>query len=107
MIPKEHLEVTLKLWDSTVKEVEQMQDFITIEKLNDQFYRRLFLRNIFSIIETYLFLTKEIIKSKLVIDKNSSNLSWEALVILNEKKFFWTNKEMWMLKMSFKVLNHH
>ncbi len=63
MTPKEHLEVTLKLWYSTITELESMKEFINIEKLNDQFYRRLFLRNIFSIIETYLFVTKELIKS--------------------------------------------
>lgn len=88
MTPREHLEVTFKLWESTINEVERMQDFITIEKLNDQFYRRLFLRNIFSIIETYLFITKEIIKSKLVIDKNSNQLSWAAMLVLSEKKVF-------------------
>lgn len=69
MTSKEHLEVTLKLWYSTVTELEKMKDFITVEKINDQFYRRLFLRNLFSIIETYIFVTKELVKNRLVIDK--------------------------------------
>ncbi len=85
MTPKEHLELTLKLWYSTITELEGMQDFLTIEKINNQFYRRLFIRNVFSIIETYLYVTKELIKNKLVIDK-TSEISWSDLAILNEKK---------------------
>jgi hypothetical protein len=86
MTSKEHLEVSLKLWYSTVKELEKMNDFLTVEKINDQFYRRLFLRNIFSIIETYIFVTKELVKNRLVIDKEANQVSWADLAALNEKK---------------------
>ena len=85
MTAKEHLEVTLKLWYSTISELEGMQDFLSIEKINIQFYRRIFIRNIFSIVETYLHVTKEIIKSKLVGDK-TPEISWAELAILNEQK---------------------
>jgi|GEM_PF-2340013 len=86
MTSKEHLETTLKLLQSTMNELEKMKDFLNIQKINDQFYRRLFLRNTFSIIETYIFVTKELIKNKLVIDKNSNQISWSDLTALNEKK---------------------
>jgi len=86
MTPKEHLQGTLKLWESMATELFKMQEFITIEKLNDQFYRRLFLRNLFSIIETYIFITKELVKNRLAIDINSSQVSWSELAALNEKK---------------------
>lgn len=85
MTPKEHLELTLKLWYSTVSELESMRDFLTIEKINTQFYRRILIRNVFSIIETYLYVTKELIKNKLVIDK-TSEITWADLAILNEQK---------------------
>lgn len=76
----------MNLWYSTVTELEKMKDFLTVEKINDQFYRRLFLRNLFSIIETYIFVTKELVKNRLVIDKNSIQVSWSELAALNEKK---------------------
>ncbi len=86
MTPKEHLEITIKLWRSAVTELESMKDFLNVEKINDQFYRRLILRNIFSVIETYLSVTKQLVKHKLVIDKNTDEISWSDLAILNEKK---------------------
>jgi hypothetical protein len=79
MTPKEHLEITLKLWYSTITELEGMKDFLNTEKINTQFYRRLFVRNTFSIIETYLYVIKELVKNKLVIDVNSNQVSWADL----------------------------
>lgn len=87
MTPKEHLQLTFKLWHSTISELESMQDFFTVQKINNQFYRRAFIRNVFSIIETYLYVTKELIKNKLIIDK-TSEITWADLAILNEKKAF-------------------
>ena len=87
MTAKEHLEVTLKFWYSTISELESMQDFLSVEKINTQFYRRIFIRSVFSIIETYLYVTRELIKSKLVIDR-APEISWADLAILNEQKVF-------------------
>ncbi len=86
MISREHLETTLKLWHSIVIELDKMKDFLTVEKINDQFYRRLLLRNIFSIIETYIFVTRELVKNRLIIEKDSNKISWLDLAALNEKK---------------------
>ncbi|HEY8688443.1 MAG TPA: hypothetical protein VIM07_04350 [Chitinophagaceae bacterium] len=86
MTSQEHLEVTIRLWYCTVTELESMKEFLNNDKINTQFYRRLFIRNIFSVIETYLYVTKELVKNKLVIDKNTNQISWSDLTILNEKK---------------------
>jgi len=86
---KHHLEETMILWHSTITELGRLNEFLSMDKINDQFYRRLFLRCVFSIIETYVHLTKELIKVKITLDNNQSiQLTWEELVILNEKKVF-------------------
>lgn len=86
-MPNRHIEDVLKLWSSTIDDLNTLQSFLSIEKINDQFYRRLFLRSIFSIIETYLYITKEVVKIKLSVEGNSNNeILWSELVILNEKQ---------------------
>jgi hypothetical protein len=90
---KKHLEETMRLWQSTITELKKLEDFLSIDRINDQFYRRLFIRCVFSIIESYLYVTKELIKIKITIDSSDSiSLSWEELVILNEKKVFLDNQ---------------
>jgi len=93
LVTKKHLEETMRLWQSTITELKRLEDFLSIERINDQFYRRLFIRCVFSIIETYLYVTKELIKIKLTIDSPQGiQLTWEELVILNEKKVFLDNQ---------------
>lgn len=81
---KENLKQTLQLWHSTMSELEGIETFLQVEKINDQFYRRLIIRGLFSVIETYLNVTKEIIKLKLVIEP-TAKVKWEELAILNGK----------------------
>ncbi len=85
MSKKEHLDATLKLWYFSISELKGLQSFLHIEKINDQFYRRLLIRGIFSVIETYLNVTKEIIKIKVVTDSDQE-LNWKELAILNGQR---------------------
>lgn len=84
MTIKERLEATLKLWHSLIEELSAIGNFLHHDRINEQFYRRLLIRSIISVIETYLNVTNEIIKIKVVTDPNTQ-LSWEELAILNEK----------------------
>ena len=84
MAIKEHLDQTIKLWHSTILELEGIGTFLHIDKINDQFYRRLIVRGLFAVIETYLNVTKEIIKVKFVVE-SSTSLTWEELAILHGK----------------------
>jgi hypothetical protein len=69
-----------------IKELNELQQFLDIKYLNNQFYRRLLVRNVFSIIESYLFITRELIKLKaLKHDNGDSKLTLEELSILNGK----------------------
>lgn len=86
MITKEHLIQTFKLWGFIIEELEKTKIFLQYENINDPFYRRLLLRNIFSIIETYLFVTREIIKIKIDFDGKNAQVPWWELAILNEQK---------------------
>jgi len=89
---RKHLEVTMKLWQSTITELKRLEDFLSAERINDQFYRRLFIRSVFSIIETYLHVIKELLKIKLTIDKPQEiQMTWSELIVLNEKKVFLDN----------------
>lgn len=83
-INKQHIHNTLLLWKFANEEIEGMSKFLALETINDQFYRRLLIRNIFSVIETYLNITKEIILTKIVTE-NSNLLGWKEIAILNEK----------------------
>jgi len=92
MTRKEHLIDTFKLLDLAKDDLDKLGTFLVIEKINDQFYRRLFLRNIYSVIEIFLSVTKEILKIKVSIEGLNDNVSWTELVILNEKKVFLDDK---------------
>lgn len=83
---KEYLDDTLKLWNYAVSELEEMQNFFSFDKLNDHFYRRIILRNLFAIIETYLFISRELVRIKIAIDGNTENISWQEQSLLVEKK---------------------
>ncbi len=92
MITQEHLKAKLYLRKMVLDELNELNKFLTIDKINEQFYRRLFVRDIYSIIETYLHVCKELIKIKLVEDESqNSHISWQELVILNEQKVFLSN----------------
>jgi hypothetical protein len=84
MTIKEHFDQILKLWHSTTSELEGIEAFLQVEKINDQFYRRLIVRGLFAVMETYLNVTKEVIKLKLVIEP-ATKFRWEELAILNGK----------------------
>lgn len=93
MSAKEHLYNTLKLMGVTINEMNELQTFLSLEKINNQFYRRLFLKSVFSIIETYIHILKEIVKIKIVTTSNSLiNIDWQDLVILNEQKITLDNQ---------------
>lgn len=85
---------TYELWKLSVQDLKDLQQFFDSKYLNQQFYRKILVRNIFSIIETYLFVTRELIKLAVTTNQNSqkSQLSYEELVILNAKAVTLTNK---------------
>ncbi|WP_148228910.1 hypothetical protein [Cellulophaga lytica] len=91
---KNELLETSSLFKYTVEEMERIsRNLLTDNNINDQFYRRLIIRNIFSIIETYIHITKKIIKIFLAVEESSNNsISWPELIILNEKRAFLDNK---------------
>ena len=75
------------LWELNLSELEGLRSFIDKDKVNDQFYRRLIIRSTFSIIEGFLSISKDLIKTTVAIDPDTAaKLSWQDLVILNEKK---------------------
>lgn len=94
---------TLSLFKYTIEEMEGMnKNLFTDNNLNNQFYRRLIMRNIFSMIETYTHITKKMIKTFLVLEKaNNISVGWPELIILNEKKVFLDNKGNIKLKDEF------
>lgn len=93
MTRKEKFANILELLNFANDDLTKLQSFLDTERINDQFYRRLFLRNIFSVIETYIHITKEIIKFKILVDSvNNCDLTWSEIVILNEKKVSVDNK---------------
>ncbi|MFD0939744.1 hypothetical protein [Pedobacter boryungensis] len=67
-----------------MEELEGINQFMTKEYLESPFIRRLIIRNTFVIIETYLYVTKEIIKIK--IENSGDSLDWQKLALLNEKR---------------------
>lgn len=83
---KAQLDKTLRLWAYTIQELTGMNAFFSLEKLNDQFYRRLLLRNFFSVIETYIFICRELVRIKMEIEDSRSELSWQEQAILTERK---------------------
>lgn len=78
----------LKLWESSKDEVNNMTSLLENENLNNQFFRRLFVRNVFSLVEIRLFIMREILRifnryddiglmsaeEKIVLDQTSIHL---------------------------------
>lgn len=85
---KDKLSATLKLWQLALDDLEGMKDLLPIEKINNQYFRRLIVRNLFSVIECFLSVSRELILVKAVYDKNNQLLSWEELAILNMESIF-------------------
>ena len=87
------LQETITLWKSTIEDVKEIEKFLDHSTINNPFYRRLFLRSIFSLFETYIHITKSIIKIKISTEERKSpKLSWENLFILTGKKVSLDNK---------------
>lgn len=80
------LKETFKLWKYSHDELILIEKFLHSKKINDQFYRRLFVRSIFTIFESQLKVLREIVKIDVTINK--SDINFEELVILKEKKVF-------------------
>lgn len=68
------------------KRVEGMARFMIGDGLNDPLYRRILIRNVFSIIESFLFILRELIKIKLEVDGNKGELTWAEQFLLEEKR---------------------
>ncbi len=97
---KERLDNVTDLLSSTTTELEGIGTFA--QDIEDQFYRRLFLRNTFSMIDTYIYLTDEIVKIVLEIDETKAKLVlWPELVILNRTTVLLDDKGKIKLKDNF------
>lgn len=88
------IENAYRLWIQSIQDLNDLQQFFDAKYLNDQFYRKLLVRNIFSVIESYLFITRQLIKLKALNNLNDQNcnLTYEELAILNEKVVTLTDK---------------
>jgi len=89
-----HLENAFELWKQNIQDLTDLKRFFDIEFLNNQFYRKLLLRNIYSVIESYLYVTRELIKHKALMQSSEEDykLSYEELAILNGKTVILTSK---------------
>mgnify|MGYP000480612863 CR=1 FL=1 len=82
-----------KLWNHCIEELKELSSFFSQEHLNNNFYRRLIIRNTFSIIEAYLHISRELIKHKLALnDAISKVLTTNELIILSEETAYLNNK---------------
>lgn len=87
-------ENVFKLWEQNIQDLNDLKQFFDIEFLNNQFYRKLLLRNIYSIIESYLYVTRELIKYKALMQSSEEDykLTYEELAILDGKTVILTGK---------------
>ncbi|MEJ4088972.1 hypothetical protein [Galbibacter orientalis] len=85
---------TRRLFNMVIEEMKSADENLFSEnKLNDSFYRRIIIKNTFSIIETYIHIIKKSIKLYLTLEEpNKVSLDWTELIILNEKKVLLDNK---------------
>ncbi|WP_316832934.1 hypothetical protein [Pedobacter aquatilis] len=83
---KQQLTEALKLWGYTINELEGMNLFFEGQNLNNQFFRRMMLKNFFSIIEAYLYISRELVLIKALVDGEQQSLHWTEKAILNEQK---------------------
>ncbi|AZJ34987.1 hypothetical protein [Tenacibaculum singaporense] len=65
------------------EELKSLESFLNLNLLNKQFYRKILVRNFYSVIESDLFVFRELIKIKLSID--NVNLSYEELLVLTSE----------------------
>jgi hypothetical protein len=98
---KIELENIRLLWSATVEELKRLKELLEDNKFNDSFYRRLFLKSIYSAIESYLHICKKIIIFIIAYESNSMSLDWSELMILKEKKPYLDNKGKVKLKNEF------
>lgn len=83
---KERLNDNLRLLGYAVTELKGMSFFFEGDNANNQVFRRILLKNFFSIIETYLFVSRQMVIIKSIVDGKESNLTWEEKSLLNEKR---------------------
>ncbi|WP_321281060.1 hypothetical protein [Marinifilum fragile] len=75
----------MELWKINLDELDEMKKFLNHENLNNQFYRRLIIKNIFSLIESQLFIMREFLRFLMKNNTYSNKLNLEELIILSEK----------------------
>ncbi len=81
---------------------DTVNNLFSEDKINDNFYRRLIIKNTFSIIETHIHIVKKIIKLYLSLEEsNNISVNWTELIILNEQKVILDNKGNVKLKDEF------
>jgi len=81
----------LRLWQQNIEDLKELAAFFDTDYRKNQFYRRLIIRQIFSIIESYLFVMRELIKTK-ISTQNLHGLTLEELFILNGESISLTDK---------------
>lgn len=88
-IKNELLETQL-LINFTIEEMKTtVKDLFSENKINNGFYRRIIIKNTFSIIETYVHIVKRTIKLYLMLEEPTKiSLDWTELIILHEKKVY-------------------
>ncbi len=65
------------LWKEVIEELKELEMIFDDGKINKQFYRRFFLRNIFSAIEAYLYIVREFMKINLTIKPSGlATIKW-------------------------------
>ena len=73
----------INLIDKSGDELKELEIFFNAEFINKHFYRRILVRNIYSVIESDLFVVRECLKMKVRID--NINLSQDEFFVLEEK----------------------
>lgn len=79
------LKEIMMIWEINRLEISKISDILTIEHVNDQFYRRILIKNTISIIETHLYILRELVKYLIVDQKVKNTLSAEELWALHGK----------------------
>jgi len=80
------LQELARLWLVNIEEVKSMGSFFTIDNINDNFQRKIMVRNFFAVVEGYLYVTRELIKLILIKNKNINyGITFHEMIALNGK----------------------
>ena len=90
MSPAEKYKNIIKLLEVSNNDLKEMKKLFHVEYLNNQFYVRLIFRNFFSIIESYLYSYRELIKLKIRTD--NIDFPFDKEIILNQKEVLLDSK---------------